>query len=203
MKTSIKFLTLLCISLVVFMSSCTKEGPIGPIGPAGIDGIDGTNGIDGANGVDGADGNANVSASQWFPLSFIKTVTNGIPQFDSNISVPEITSEIVDQGVVLVYGKLNGYVEEVWPRDHVAQFPITVMYNALGNTQINTYKAFITVGNLRVNITENFDIHDGTGPAHRFRYVIIPSNATSGKNAHLNFHKMSYEEVMDYFGLDY
>jgi len=37
---------------------------------------------------------------------------------------------------------------------------------------------------------------------NKVRYVIIPSN-NSTKSAGIDFTKMSYEEVMDYFDLDY
>lgn len=176
------------------------------MGPAGIDGVDGINGVDGTNGdngEDGEDGNANIIASEWFRLSFEKTLVNGLPHFNGTKSAPEITSEIVEKGTVIVYGKLNGYVENVWPTDKVAQFPITVMHYVLGNTQIAIFKAYISEGNIQINITENYDIHDGVSPYNSFRYVVIPSNSDTGKSQGPNFDKMGYHEVMDYHGLDY
>ena len=37
-----------------------------------------------------------------------------------------------------------------------------------------------------------------------FRYVIIPQGtSTSGKSVGMDYNKMSYEEVMDHFGLEH
>lgn len=206
MKTTIKFLASGLMILALTITSCSQDsvtGDIGPIGPKGDQGIQGEKGEPGTNGEDGEDGNAIVLASDWFPLTFEKTLVSGLAHFNSDKAVPEITAEIVEGGTVLVYGRLNGYTDRVWPRDKVAQFPITLMYNSLGNTQINIYKALISEGNIQFNITENYDIHDGQGPANRFRYVIVPSNMTSGKSPRPDFKKMSYDEVIDYLGLDY
>lgn len=77
--------------------------------------------------------------------------------------------------------------------------------NALrvGHTQIAIFKAYISEGNIQINITENYDIHDGVSPYSSFRYVVIPSNSDTGKSQGPNFDKMGYHEVMDYLGLDY
>ena len=81
----------------VFLSSCFR-GPQGPIGPQGQDGL---------NGRDGLDGNANVISinyaadpSHWYDV--------GTPGEDDyfmalDLDVPEITQDIVDNGLVLVY----------------------------------------------------------------------------------------------------
>ncbi|MBD1263097.1 collagen-like protein [Maribacter polysiphoniae] len=117
MKYSIKLFGLVLIALSLIFTSCDGEdGEDGAMGPAGIDGVDGINGVDGTNGEDGEDGNANIIASEWLRLSFEKTLANGLPHFNGTKSAPEITSEIVEEGTVIVYGKLNGYVEKnVWP----------------------------------------------------------------------------------------
>lgn len=102
--------------------------------------------------------------------------------------------------MVLVYAKLNGYVPKIWPTDKVALLPITVIYHALGAEQVNTWNALISEGNILIRDIENTDIHDGNSPYHRFRYVIIPSSSTSKGNT-LNYAKMTYENVMNHFGL--
>ncbi|SHJ95066.1 collagen-like protein [Pseudozobellia thermophila] len=203
MKTTLRFLFCMFMSIGLLTTSCSKDGDVGPIGPQGEQGIQGEEGPQGPQGPAGEDGNANVIASEWFSLSFEKTLVNGIPHFNGNRAAPEITSDIVEEGTVIVYGKLNGYVESIWPTDKVAQFPITVMHYVLGDTQIAVYKAYISEGNIQINITENNDIHDGVSPYDRFRYVVIPSSSTTGKSQGPNFDKMSYQEVMDYLGLDY
>ncbi|CAZ95004.1 MULTISPECIES: collagen-like protein [Zobellia] len=203
MKTTFKILFLSFFSIAALTTSCSKDGDTGPIGPQGEQGPAGEQGVQGPEGPAGEDGNANVIASEWFPLTFEKTMVNELPHFNGNKAVPEITSEIVEEGTVIVYGKLNGYTENVWPTDKVAQFPITLMYNALGNTQIDIYKAFISEGNIQFNVTENYDIHGGVSPYHMYRYIIIPTNSVTEKSQNPNFSKMTYREVMDHFGLDY
>ena len=42
----------LCFFLLLFSSSCVKEGPQGPPGSAGADGVDGVNGVDGKDGAE-------------------------------------------------------------------------------------------------------------------------------------------------------
>ncbi|MEM7370911.1 MAG: collagen-like protein [Bacteroidota bacterium] len=92
-----KSITFTFIALLgILMSSCV--GPRGPQGPAGQDGFDGR---------DGADGNANVISinyaadpSHWYDV--------GAPGEDGyfmalDLDVPEITQDIVSNGLVLVY----------------------------------------------------------------------------------------------------
>ncbi|MDO6519489.1 collagen-like triple helix repeat-containing protein [Zobellia uliginosa] len=203
MKTTLRFLSCILMSVGLLTTSCSKDGDVGPAGPQGEQGIQGEQGPEGPQGPAGEDGNANVIASEWFPLTFEKTIVNELPHYNSNKAVPEITSEVVEKGTVIVYGKLNGYTENVWPADKVAQFPIMLMYNALENTQIDIYKAFISEGNIQFNLTENYDIHGGVSPYHMYRYIIIPTNSVTEKSQNPNFDKMTYREVMDHFRLDY
>ena len=113
----------------------------------------------------------------------------------------EITQDILDTGVVLVYGKLNGYVGTIWVDDHVSLLPITVTYGTSPN-QIDTWKAIASPGNVRIRFTNNNNAYASLATTHAFRYVVIPE-AVSAKSGRLNYSKMSYEEVMDHFGYDY
>lgn len=230
MKTTLKFLAYVCLALVLTTVSCSKdsiEGPMGSQGEQGIQGQQGpagkdgealglpgpqgeqgatgpagANGTNGANGADGEDGNANVIASDWFLPTFTRTVqTGGTTYFDGIKAVPEITSQIVENGVVLVYAKLNGYNSGIWPTDKVGLLPITLIYHVLGAEQVNTWNALISAGNILIRDIENTDIHSGNSPYNRFRYIILPSNS-AGKGF-MNYSAMSYEEVIDHFGLDY
>lgn len=200
MKTTIKLTTLFLMTLVVALSSCTKDGEIGPMGPAGANGIDGINGTNGTNGTDGEDGNANVIASEWFGPDGQTFITNGYTsyaEFDKDIS--EVDPAIYDSGVVLVYAKFSNFVPEVWPTDHSALLPLTIS----GGTTDYFYTFYHTATNLKVRLRREGPQPTWTfSPQSRFRYVIIPSG-TTGRAQQPNFHKMTYEEVMDYFGLDY
>jgi hypothetical protein len=84
------------------MYSCEVEGPIGPVGPTGKDGKDGV------DGQDGQDGNANVVSitKTIAPSDWIATGTLGEDlYFYYEISIPEITDDIVQNGAVIIYYK--------------------------------------------------------------------------------------------------
>ncbi len=86
--------------LVIFLTgtillSCAKDGATGPQGPQGPAGSNGTN---------GTNGNANVIGKSSSMVSFTYSASKNA--YDATISVPEITQEIVDKGIVLCYEKV-------------------------------------------------------------------------------------------------
>lgn len=138
----------------------------------------------GEDGEDGQDGNANVIISEWFPS-----------EFSNNPSTLELTAieneifneETVSNAVVLVYGnRIDGV------------FALPVVFDE------ESYFFFIqkntkTLNIVGQNINNTPSIYSSF---EEFRYVIIPRDSNStGKNNHPNFHKMSYEEVIDYFNI--
>ncbi|MEM7656554.1 MAG: hypothetical protein AAF399_10530 [Bacteroidota bacterium] len=83
---------------IAFLSSCSVDGPQGPRGPQGPQG---------PPGATGADGNANVisinyaaDAGHWYDVG-----TPGVEGYflALDLEVPEITADIVEFGLVLVY----------------------------------------------------------------------------------------------------
>ncbi|WP_299433922.1 hypothetical protein [uncultured Aquimarina sp.] len=194
MKTTLKIFTSLFIifSLVSIHTSCEGE--------------DGRNGEIGPQGTDGQDGNANVMTSNWFTPdsdAYELTVTSQAFFFlEVDITAPEVTQEILDNGVVLVYARLNAYSDTIWPDDQVGLMPITIMSGANSTTQIDTWAAKISVGNIKIHITNQeqdytFQIDD-LDPSS-FRYVIIPSVDTTGKSA-IDF--SNYEIVKKLYALE-
>lgn len=132
MKNAILKTKYVLLALVIaFTFSCSEDGAVGPQGTSGQNGTDGTDGTNGTDGTDGQDGNANVISSDWFtPSSYtLSTGFGGIKLLDHDQAAPEITQEIIDNGVVLVYGKLNGYTSSVWPTDQIALLPIILTYS--------------------------------------------------------------------------
>ena len=79
-------------------------------------------------GGDGIDGDSNVMYSDWFkPSSYtLSDGFGGIKQFDHNEAASEITQDILDTGVVLVYRNLAGYGTTIWPENNVPLLPVTV-----------------------------------------------------------------------------
>jgi len=184
---NVKLILTLITALLLF--SCDGED-----GMDGVDGIDGIDGVNGSNGIDGEDGNANVTASDWITIQF---ATGATLASTFEIVDPDVTEEMANSAVILAYGKRlvnGGATERVYQLP--AQFPqgnysfFTEDFNDDGEYEMN-FQAISPDGNLYV-----YD---------RFvevRYVIIPAS-TTGKSSNRNFSKMSYEEVMDYFNLEY
>ncbi len=194
---------LLLLSLVLFTSSCGKDGAQGPTGPAG------PTGATGPTGTTGPTGSANVIYSDWFtPSSWTVTTVFGIKNFDSTKAAPGITQTILDRGTVLTYGKLNGYNALIWPTDQVGHLPIDLNYIASG-TQTDTWSAYETVGNLRINFQNNTNAYTSISTAHSFRYIIIPGGVAgsivysgvddvSSAYDQMDLHAMTYDQVCDY-----
>jgi len=189
MKT-IKFLTIVILS--IFLSTAVTSCK----GDDGADGIDGVDGAQGPAGQDGQDGNANVIYSDWFSPTW--TVPSTSAYF--NYSAPEITQEVLDTGVIMVYMRIY---------NHVYPMPISFM----GDTNPKEYDFWADLESLRIW----FSAESSYSPSStiKFRYVIIPGNNNaagrsinssqsiydelSAANVDIN----NYEAVCDYYGISY
>lgn len=207
-KVILKTKYVLLAMVILFTFSCAEDGEVGPQGSAGQDGQDGT------NGVDGMDGNANVISSDWFtPSSYtLSTGFGGIILLEHDQEATEITQEIIDSGVVLVYGKLNGYNPSIWPTDQVSLLPIILTYD-LSPADIDTWTALLSVGNIKIRFTNNNNRYSSLNTNHSFRYLIIPSSSsTSGRIAGFSIESIAdnladagvdinnFDEVLAYYG---
>ena len=181
---------------------------------SGDDGEMGSPGLNGTNGIDGEDGNANVMYSDWFkpPTYNLSTGFGGINLLEHDEAASEITQEILDTGVVLVYGNLRGYTTSIWPFQHVALLPLTLTYG-VSPTNIDTWTALLSVGNIKIRFINNNNTYNSLGTSHEFRYIIIPSSddisASKSDNKSKNIvDELSeagvdinnYEEVLSYYG---
>ena len=198
MKTTMKYLGLVIVLVALTFASCTKDGEIGPMGPAGINGTDGT------DGEDGNDGNANVMASDWLePTESSFSVNN--PRYKALPLATNLSSSILEDGVILVYYD-NDTDVSLLP-NHVFAPDGTILKSVDSKINRASRALYINIRRSDSDLTPGEYLWDPSGPAYgkgvRFRYVIIPSNATSAKKAIIDFNKMSYYEVMDHFGLDY
>jgi hypothetical protein len=166
MLRPIVFFFLVCCSLV----SCQK----GDTGPAGA------TGPQGPAGAQGPTGSANVTYSQWFtPATWVKDTVFGIYGFYYNKATTDITQQVVDSGLVLTYGKLDGYTTAIWPTSQVAQLPITITYMEGSTTYTDVWSALVTTGNLEIQFVDNMDLYGGISNAHQFRYIVIPGGMKS------------------------
>lgn len=160
------------VAAALIFTSCGKDGAVGPVGPAGTTG---PTGAVGTAGPTGATGTANVIYSDWTtPPTYTKTTVFGSTQFSANIAASKITQAILDNGTVLVYGKLDGYITTIWPTAQVSQLPIVITYDSNSTAQIDTWSALATVGNIEITLVNNTNVYGSISTAHQFRYVIIP-----------------------------
>lgn len=200
MKTTKKLVDLaFCITLL--LASCSKTGPVGPQGPQGTTGA---TGLTGATGPQGPAGSANVVYSAWFtPPVYTVTTVFGIYNLDYTKTAPGITQAILDNGVVLTYGKLNGYNPTIWPTNQVAELPITINYQIGTSTNIDTWSAFATVGNLRINLVSSMNAYTTDGSinhTHSFRYMIIPGGVAGARTSPPPDYS-NYGAVCKYYGI--
>lgn len=192
MKTTLRFLSCMIMGLALLTTSCSKDGDTGPEGPQGEQGIQGEQGPEGPQGPAGEDGNANVivrtidPVPAWESGSYLGTSANFI-----DIEEPLLNEESVDNTLVLVFFQLFG--ESIW-------YPMTYNYTysdgkeeiitfTYESNQISIY-SFESDGQLNANIT-------------RLQYFLISANdETAAKNAGIDYRKMTYNELMDNFGLN-
>lgn len=188
MKTNIiSVKTTIIILLGILLVSCSAEdGMDGATGPQGEQGPPGPQGEQGEDGIQGEAGNANIIASPWIPEEFSN---NSVSYTSFTVTDEAFTSEIINSGTVLVYG-----------RDGVNVVPIPVVFSN------KTF--YVVFPEILGQITFIARTVDGTPTFFSvftdFRYVIIPPSNTVGKEGQtMDFNKMSYYEVMDHFGLAY
>ena len=198
MKTAIKSLSLVIVLVALTFTSCTKEGETGPMGPAGINGTDGT------DGKDGNDGNANVMASDWLePTESSFSVNN--PRYKALPLATNLSSSLLEDGVILVY--YDNDTDVYLLPNHVFALDGTILKSIDSKINRASRNIYVNIQRSDSDLTPGEYLWDPSGPPYgkgvRFRYVIVPSNAASGKKAAIDYKKMSYEDVMDHFGLDY
>jgi hypothetical protein len=180
MKNLNSILTI-CLAVIV-ISSCQKEGPIGPQGSTGATGPAGPQG-----GAKISDLIFSVSSGTWEgPYS---NPTGGLVYL-KDISVPFITQEIKENGVVLVYRRINytsgGYSYTALPYAEVINN---------NSTRLWSYEVFI--GTLRLLIQNTDNNSHGYGGA-TFRVVAI---SATGRSANPNVNFNNYDEVKSAFDL--
>ncbi|HEY4063593.1 MAG TPA: collagen-like protein [Puia sp.] len=195
-KTSLTAAALLRVSLIVLASvlivSCQKgdAGPTGPVGPAGPTGATGTKGA------------ANVIYSSWFtPAAYTKDTVFGIYGFSYTKATTDITQAVVDSGTVLTFGKLDGYNPVIWPSAQVSLLPISITYLDGSASNIDTWSAFVTAGNLKIRLVSSLNAYGGISNAHQFRYIIIPGGIKSTVASVKPIQQMSYSEICRRFGV--
>jgi hypothetical protein len=139
-------------------------------------------------GKDGPPGTANVKFSPWFtPTTYQKDTIFGRWGFNYVKDVPEITQAILDSGTVLVYGKLLGYNQAIWPTNQVGLLPITITY-VQGGAQMDVWSSTSYPGKLKIRFINDNNIYTSISTQHQFRYVIIPGGVSiAGRGISLSY----------------
>jgi hypothetical protein len=194
----INYLLMLSAVVMLFVSSCGKNGAVGPQGPTGPNGATGPAGPTGST---GATGSANVIYSAWTtPASYTKDTIFSTYHFYANIAATKITQAILDNGTVIVYGKLDGYTTTIWPTAQVSALPIIITYTEGTTVYTDTFSSLITPGNIKVDFMDDKNLYGGISNAHQFRYIIIPGAVlTAAIKQHVNL--KDYNQVKTAFNL--
>lgn len=181
---------IILLTIFAILSSCAEDGapgdigPPGPTGDQGEQGVQGEQGTPGEKGDQGEPGTANVIYSDWFTISQSDWSGIGGTKITEAIDAPEITQDIIDKGVVLVYHQFN---------NQTRQLPYSYSPNGLHLV----YKFVIS------SITiEGFHLDASAISAIsplKFRYVILPGGVAAGGRIGLDY--SDYEAVSAYYGI--
>jgi hypothetical protein len=164
MKTSFIKIVAACLVTATLFTNCKK----GDTGPAG---------------ADGTNGNANVKSQTSTHLNW--TFNNATLAFETNISVPAITQDIVDRGAVLVYVQDGGTS---------SQMPFASQINL---TDVVFFDFVYSVGNVKVMIS-NSDLDNSIVPQSTLRFKIVAMSA-SARAAHPNLNE--YKDIQSVYHL--
>lgn len=172
------------------------QGEQGEQGPKGEQGEQGPKGEQGEQGPKGNTGTANVVYSDWIPSDFPETINNDFDQWE--MFAPELTQEVHDTGVVLVFSRRGTTIYPV-PNTFFESIREHYEFRLLDiNDNLIAVRVFSTDGG---NIGSPFLNGD-------YRYVIIPGGIPSNtgpvlgsKSKRVDYTKMSYEEIAERFNI--
>ena len=211
MKTKMKlthwFFGMLCITLLVL--SCSKEdgqdgatGPQGPQGEQGPAGPQGAQGEQGETGAQGETGSANVIYSAWVDSELADNIITTSAFF--SIDAPLLTDDIIDEGVILVYGR--SFPAPITNDTDV--FGLPIVFGAA--RQQSYYFRAENAEQLDIVVAANEEGDPVGSPFFEaYRYILIPGvtpaepfnpGLTSKKEA-IDYSKLTYEEVTALFNI--
>jgi hypothetical protein len=199
---------------VILLASCAKDGSVGPAGPTGAQGAAGTAGNTGpavvtggvgATGPIGATGPAGTSNS--FFSDWITPATNTW-NFDRDLAVswdrwdipaPEITQDVIDKGLVVVYGTgfekffAKNSVTTDWPPGKIATFPVSIVF-AIPNVQSFNDPWLVTFqpGNIQLQVIDYAGFFNpvDVGNTVSVKYVIVPGTSHNTGSLNKNYNQL-------------
>ncbi|MDR6760945.1 hypothetical protein J2Y38_001143 [Flavobacterium sp. 2755] len=145
----------------------------------------------GDDGVDGATGTANVIYSAWInaPAAAAETI-DGTSGLSTSINAPELSTDILAKGTILVYMSFSGSV-------------YTLPYTSTAGGAANTITAISTLQKIKLFRFRHDQVGTlGLPVSLGWRYILIPGGvAATAKTAKVDYSKMSYEEVCARFNI--
>ncbi|TAI47290.1 collagen-like protein [Flagellimonas allohymeniacidonis] len=219
--------------MALVLNSCSVEdgidGAIGPQGAQGPEGEQGPAGPQGEQGEQGADGNMNLISGEWIHEVSIGeelfVLDEELPLYEFDWEVPELTADIVDGGMVLVYAQIRLYSNFDLPTvptfDQVMQLPQQVVYDISGIegepvegdfSQKDIWTYSFLEGGIKISFyseilllagddgDKSVSVAKSEDSDVSLRYVLVPPS-TMGKKEMENLRKMTYEEVLAYLGI--
>ena len=191
-----QFLIVVVIAMAfATLSSCAKEGAQGPTGVQGSAGIQGVKGNTGPTGNTGATGQSGatliVKQFTLYPSDFSEYGTPGELQhrYSATRSIPEITNNIYNSGLVVIYYQGSGTTPPPWyslPQTlYTGSYSYTLTYSHfVGGISIQRYDSDLQ------SIPPDFNL--------TLKVVIVPQ-MPGKKEWDVDF--SNYEAVKQYFNL--
>ena len=192
MKTIKYIIGLILCGLLVL--ACSKDVEMGM---PGEDGVDGQNGEQGPQGEQGETGTANVIYSDWFSSLFPDDIAS--TNYSFSVIAPDITDEIVENGLVIGYGRFTSPTSadiRVVEQLPFSFFERNQFYSLSFSTPpaTNSERAFISLRSMDGSpIGEPF--------FEEYRYVIIPGGIPASGKSSVNYNIMGYKEICTYFDI--
>jgi hypothetical protein len=128
-----------------------------------------------------------VTGSEWFfPVQNGKSIwdrystINGGRYFRTEMLASDITQEVMNNSVILIYGKLTGYDGAVWQLDHVGLLP-TVIYRTAFFESTDDWTVALSPGRISIRIqnSQSYYPNGEPDPGHSFRYIVIPKSSAT------------------------
>ena len=174
MKTGTRSFFFIAFFSALLFAGCGKEGPQGPVGPAGPAGKDAT-----------------VYYSEWFSPTTWSGVS-GDWYFEA--SAPDLTQDIVENGVVLAYAWLSGDLY-----DGSAMRPLPA--HAVGSNW-----SFLVYQYGSIEFTSDMFAMPATS-GNKFRFIAIPGTVHAlksgivGARSEQELRSMSYKEICKLYNI--
>lgn len=170
---------------ILFIVSCTKEGPEGPVGATGPQGATGSTG---PAGPAGPQGTTNVTYSAWVTSTAANWVANDgaiTGSFDAlamyKRTAPSLTQAIIDNGVILCYMKGTAANGSGLGPNSVVQLPYTYIDENFEDKYDYTVPSAGNIYFLYKTATPNFALDAPALGLFAYRYVLIPGSVSGGR----------------------